>query len=231
MIEIDLLDSNGVIVSSSQADPDVWTGLAAQANQLAANAGFDIETGPLVNSPERTLGTIGDVQNWLATQNIGTMPCPPNPPPPAGTTLWPANRPVNSAILAWAHANLKYPKGTVITDNVGGDDVVARLETHYHPPDGPIQPWGCHKGCTIYAPTAPLNPSSYGVVLPVAGSPHDTTNQTTPDPWVSAGAQWYDSAPPSSTNWGIVAFTGAALLLVVGGFWAAIQLAGRPRLP
>jgi hypothetical protein len=82
-IEIDLIPTSGsqanVIVSIAQADPDVWTGLAAQANQLAAQAGFDIQTGPLYNSPERTLATIADVQNWLASQsNVGATLAPPS---------------------------------------------------------------------------------------------------------------------------------------------------------
>jgi hypothetical protein len=81
-LEIDLQDSDGVIVSVAQADPTVWAGISAQANQLAANAGFSLIVGQLFNSPERTLDSIGAVQNWLATQsNVGTV----QKPAPAGT--------------------------------------------------------------------------------------------------------------------------------------------------
>lgn len=76
MIEVDLVPNGGpsadVIVSIAQADPDVWVNLAAQANAIAAQQGFTIVTGPLYNSPERTLASIVDVQNWLASQsNVG----------------------------------------------------------------------------------------------------------------------------------------------------------------
>lgn len=155
-----------------------------------------------------------------------TMPCPPNPPPPAGTTMWPAHRPVSGAILAWSRANLKYPKGTLVTANVGGEDVIARLETHYHPPNGPIQPWGCHKGNTIYAPTSPIDPSQYGVVIPVGAV--DAPGTTT-DPWVEAGGSWYDSET-RGTNWTLVAVSAAATALVIAGFWAALHFTGKARL-
>jgi hypothetical protein len=71
MIEVDLLDADSVIVSSAQADPDVWVNIAAQANAAATQAGFTIMTGPLIYSPERTLTSIADVHEWLSTQNIG----------------------------------------------------------------------------------------------------------------------------------------------------------------
>jgi hypothetical protein len=72
-VEVDLIPNAGpsanVIVSIAQADPDVWVNLAAQANAMAAQQGFTIVTGPLYNSPERTLSSIADVQNWLASQS------------------------------------------------------------------------------------------------------------------------------------------------------------------
>lgn len=70
-IEVDLYDDQGVIVSIASANPDVWVTLAAQANALAASKGYSIGTGPLYNSPERALASIGDVQNWLSDQNVG----------------------------------------------------------------------------------------------------------------------------------------------------------------
>ena len=75
-IEVDLIPVSGpsadVIVSIASADPDVWVNLAAQANLLAAQQGFTIMTGPLYNTPERTLASVADVQSWLSTQsNVG----------------------------------------------------------------------------------------------------------------------------------------------------------------
>ena len=75
-IEVDLIPVSGpsadVIVSIASADPDVWVNLAAQANLLAAQQGFTIMTGPLYNTPERTLASVADVQSWSSTQsNVG----------------------------------------------------------------------------------------------------------------------------------------------------------------
>jgi hypothetical protein len=160
-----------------------------------------------------------------------TMPCPPNPAPPAGTVRWPAGRSVSTDILAWARANLKYSLGTLVVANVGGEDVIARLETHYHPPGGPIQPWGCHRGCTIYAPTAPLDSSQYGVFPPTSG----TTGSYPTDDWVLAGADWYNSTtdqevpvePPQKIAWGLVAFDMVVLAAIVAAFYYAPKIAAR----
>jgi hypothetical protein len=120
-----------------------------------------------------------------------TMPCPPNPPPPAGTIPWPASRAVTQAIKDWARAQLHYEKGTIITANVGGVDVVGRLETHYHPPGGNIRPWGCHKGLTIYAPSGSVL-VSYGVQSPPAAELEPPG--ATFDEWIDAGGKWVSTA-------------------------------------
>lgn len=152
-------------------------------------------------------------------------PCPYRPPP-AGVTPWPASQTVSDAILAWARANLHYPMGAIVQENVGGQPVVARLECHFHPPGGSIKPWGPHKGCTIYWPTAPITP---GVVMPVTLDPMDA--QLGQDPWVEAGTQWYDSSPPTRTDWPLVIVSGVAILATAAAFMLALKLAGRPRLP
>ena len=56
----------------------MWVNLASQATQLASNAGFGLIVYDRVfNSPERTLDSIGAVQNWLASQsNVGAKACP-----------------------------------------------------------------------------------------------------------------------------------------------------------
>ncbi len=74
-IEIDLQDGDGMIVSVAEADSDVWAGISAQAQQLVANkpGGFGLIVNDRVfNKPERTLDSVGAVQNWLASQsNVG----------------------------------------------------------------------------------------------------------------------------------------------------------------
>jgi hypothetical protein len=72
MIEVDLIDESGpTIVSVAQADADLWVSIAAQANQDAANVGFSFDTGPLFNKPERTITSLVDVHNWLASNGVG----------------------------------------------------------------------------------------------------------------------------------------------------------------
>ena len=90
-LEADLEDQDGAIVSVAQVDSDVWAAISAQANALATQAGFTIDTGPLYNKPERNLTAIGDVQSWLAAQsNVGAVrrpvTAPVAAPPPAATT-------------------------------------------------------------------------------------------------------------------------------------------------
>jgi len=162
------------------------------------------------------------------------MPCPANPPPPSGTTMWPANKVVSKAILDWSRSNLRYPKWTVIVSNIDGQDVVARLETHYHPPGGAVQPWGCHKGNTIYLPTSPLSEVQYGVFPPTTIDPVDAAD-TLADTYVVAGDQQIDAgsdtAPPQKTSWPLVLVSGVAIVATTAAFLLAIKLAGKPRLP
>ena len=151
------------------------------------------------------------------------MTCPANPPAPSGYAVW--QGPVPPVLTAWCVGLLKtssqYPFGQTWTQVYDGQTIIARLDRHtwHYLPDGTLLTDLCWRGLTLYRPLPA------GATL---GSDTDVTNIETaaPDPTLAV----YDQ-PPSSTNWGIVAFTGAALLLVVGGFWAAIQLAGRPRLP
>jgi hypothetical protein len=76
-IEIDLQDTDGMIVSVAQADPAVWAGIAAQCTALAAQNGLSILTGQLFNPPERTIDSFGAFQNWMATQsNVGAVRAP-----------------------------------------------------------------------------------------------------------------------------------------------------------
>lgn len=149
-----------------------------------------------------------------------TTPCPYRPPP-AGAMPWPAAQHVSDAVLAWARSNLKYPMGTVVQAFVGGQPVIARLECHYHPPGGSVKPWGPHKGCTIYWPTAAIHP---GVQMPTAGE-EDLTPVAGDDPCIRAGTDYLDCS--SGPNWGLVALSGGAALAVTSLFVLAMRHAGR----
>jgi hypothetical protein len=148
-----------------------------------------------------------------------TSACP-YVPPPAGATSWPAAQPVGKPILAWARGNLKYPMGTIVQAVVAGQSVIARLECHYHPPGGAVRPWGPHKGCTIYWPTAAITP---GVTLPTGGV--DATAPTTTDPCVLAGDDYYGCHEQS--DWGLLAFTAASAAGSIALFLLAIRHAGK----
>lgn len=50
-------------------------------------------------------------------------------------------------------ANRSKPWGTTIFETVDGEDLAFRIERHYHPPGGPIKPWGEHTGCSVLQAT------------------------------------------------------------------------------
>jgi peptidoglycan LD-endopeptidase CwlK len=43
------------------------------------------------------------------------------------------------------------PFGTEVPFQADGLDYVARIEEHYHPPGGPMKPWGHHPGVSVFA--------------------------------------------------------------------------------
>lgn len=51
-------------------------------------------------------------------------------------------------ILKLNHAD---PFGTEIPFQADGREYVARIEEHYHPPGGPLKPWGHHPGVSVFA--------------------------------------------------------------------------------
>lgn len=73
--QLDLLGADDpTILSIAQADDAVWASISAQAQQLATAAGFYIQAMPPTGaSYERTIDSIGAVQDWLATQNTGAV--------------------------------------------------------------------------------------------------------------------------------------------------------------
>lgn len=84
----------------------------------------------------------------------GALPCPRNPPPPAGFVYWPAGRSVPAAVSAWASKALgAYPVGTIVQDRVGADVVTARVEWHtWQGATGATG--GCYKGVSLFVPAA-----------------------------------------------------------------------------
>ncbi len=74
------------------------------------------------------------------------LPCPGNPPPPAGWAYW--TSPVTAALTAWAvQMRNAYPIGTFIQAWVGGQLVGARIE--YHSEQGATGATGCFKGLNL----------------------------------------------------------------------------------
>ena len=145
--------------------------------------------------------------------------------PPAGTVAWPAAQQVSKPILAWARANLRYPMGTVIQANVGGQPVIARLECHYHPPGGAVKPWGPHKGCTIYWPTGTIFP---GVAYPIAGAEGTDAAVVGNDPCVLAGGEYICQ---DHVDWATVGISAGAGATVVALFLFALKHAGKAARP
>ncbi len=65
------------------------------------------------------------------------------------------NTEVTPAISAEARRIIKAhhhePFGTEIPFESDGANFVARIEEHFHPPGGPIKPWGHHPGVSVFA--------------------------------------------------------------------------------
>jgi peptidoglycan L-alanyl-D-glutamate endopeptidase CwlK len=61
-----------------------------------------------------------------------------------------------------------FPKdfGAEMDFMIDGQRYVARLERHYHPPGGPLKPWGSHKGISMFLATE--EPSTPAVELPAS---------------------------------------------------------------
>jgi hypothetical protein len=50
------------------------------------------------------------------------------------------------------------PYGSEYPFEIGGRRFVGRIEQHYHPPGGPLRPWGYHPGVSLFVAVA-LGPS------------------------------------------------------------------------
>jgi hypothetical protein len=147
--------------------------------------------------------------------------CPENPPPPGGTRVW--RKAVPPALTQWAmdlrdHVS-SFPYGQVWTTSYNGEVATARKDhhtwTYRKAADGSVTlvTGICIPGITLYEPL----PS--GVTAP------DPSDLITPDP--SYALYGVDAPPPSSTNWGLVLGSAAALAGVIGLFLLARHYGGQ----
>jgi hypothetical protein len=74
MIEVDLLDADGVIISVGAVDETFWNTYGAAATGYAAQRGLGIFVpggAPQTGTAERNVYQWGDLQNWVASTSIG----------------------------------------------------------------------------------------------------------------------------------------------------------------
>ena len=76
----------------------------------------------------------------------GPPPAPPQPPPPQGHRRAKASDVITDEMKAAARGSLVNPIGTLLPF----DGWAIQIEWHFHEPDGPVKPWGWHKGATVY---------------------------------------------------------------------------------
>jgi hypothetical protein len=149
------------------------------------------------------------------------MSCPANPPAPAGYDVW--KGPVPSALSSWAVQLLKtvnkYAYGQTWTLDYAGQEIIARKDYHvwHYQPDGTLLTNICWPGITLYKPLA--------ITDQLAGSVVENIETTAPDPTLAV----YDQ-PPRSTDWGLVALSGGAIVIVVASVLVGLHFAGRPGL-
>lgn len=83
---------------------------------------------------------------------IGELPCPKNPPPPAGYqywrgVVWPELTEFATRVL---HDSENYPIGSFVQSSVSGERVAARVE--WHPEQGATGRKGCFRGVSLMEP-------------------------------------------------------------------------------
>ena len=80
---------------------------------------------------------------------IGELPCPTNPPPPAGYQYF--RRAVTPELTEFATRVLRdaanYPIGSFVQTAIGGEPVAARVE--WHPEQGATGRRGCFRGVSL----------------------------------------------------------------------------------
>jgi hypothetical protein len=144
------------------------------------------------------------------------MTCASNPPPPIGFHIW--RGPVPAPLVQWAvdlrdHIN-KFPYGQVWTLDYNGATVAARKDFHvWSYRNGKLVTGLCIPGITLYAP----KPAGVAATIQI-------DSLDVPDP----SAAVFNST--DTTDWRLVAVSGAAIVATVGLFLLAIRGAGRARL-
>jgi hypothetical protein len=83
---------------------------------------------------------------------IGELPCPRNPPPPAGYQY--LRSAVTPELTAFAtrvlHDASNYPIGSFVQTTVSGEEIAARVE--WHPEQGATGRRGCFRGVSLMEP-------------------------------------------------------------------------------
>lgn len=82
MIEVDITDSDGGILSIAAVEPNFWNANSTQAEALAVRKGLDFYVPggpPAATAAERNVYSMGDIQNWLASMgSVGVVYRPPS---------------------------------------------------------------------------------------------------------------------------------------------------------
>ena len=155
--------------------------------------------------------------------------CSPNPPPPDGYRIW-RGAPPPVPLTQWAvdlrdHWMPKVNYGDTTGFDYNGAFVVARKDHHtWTYRKGKLLTGICIPGITLYQSL--LTPALAGVpssaIVGAGDATYDPSTDTlvTPDPTVAA----YNHEP--GTDWGLVALSGGAVVVVVGAFLAGLHFAG-----
>ncbi|HEY5955390.1 MAG TPA: hypothetical protein VIV60_02505 [Polyangiaceae bacterium] len=97
----------------------------------------------------------------IRSHSVGVLPCPKNPPAPAGWQYWRGDLPVGGGEFAEEvlHDSTSYPMGTFVQKLLHGHLVGARVE--WHDVKGKTGERGCFRGVNLMKPvTAAVSTSS-----------------------------------------------------------------------
>jgi hypothetical protein len=106
---------------------------------------------PIILAASAALGALmvlGSKASAASTRTLAEGPPsdPPQPLPPTGYRRAKASDLITAAMRDGAVKALSQKIGTLIER----EGWAIQLEWHFHEPDGPIKPWGWHKGATVY---------------------------------------------------------------------------------
>jgi hypothetical protein len=156
------------------------------------------------------------------------MTCP-QEPIPLGWKVWRGPPPpapiVQEAIHVRDHVN-QYQRGTIAkTITYGGQTVGLFVSSHtWTYRNGRLVTGICIPGVSVLTQTQVGAGAPAAVTSPVGVATPDSL--ATPDPTAAV----YGGVPPEKTDWGLVAVTAGATVVVLIGFWAAIHFTGKARL-